>query len=174
MGSRGVTIVNQIGKQRTRHRFILNPYAGERFASCPKCLGLTEQSKFPLMIHVHPLNPVVINKTCCYCARCDLIIAHKDDLEEQQALLFERHSPALIGSEYLVMGTLDLDVWERGRRIPLTTQELVANLYIFEEVLLIEPAGRQAPWPRPDGRTPPSPWIVPGKLVKRKPRRNDP
>lgn len=41
------------------------------------------------------------------------------------------------------MGTLDLDVWERGCRIPLTTQEMVAILYVFEEVLLVEPASQQ-------------------------------
>ncbi len=59
--------MTQFDKQPTRHRFILNPYPEERFASCPKCVGLTEQRKFPLLIHVHPLNPVAINKTCFYC-----------------------------------------------------------------------------------------------------------
>jgi hypothetical protein len=52
--------VTQTEKRPTRHRFILNPYPEERFASCPKCDGLTEQRKFPLMIHVRPLNPVTI------------------------------------------------------------------------------------------------------------------
>ena len=58
MAARSGTTVNQIGKQPTRYRFILNPYSDERFASCPKCHGMTEQRKFPLMIHVHPLDPV--------------------------------------------------------------------------------------------------------------------
>ena len=62
MAARSGTTMNQIGKLPTRHRFILNPYSGQRFASCPKCLGLTERRKFPLMIHVHPLDPVTINK----------------------------------------------------------------------------------------------------------------
>jgi hypothetical protein len=48
--------VTQTEKRPTRHRFILNPYPEERSASCPKCDGLTEQRKFPLMIHVHPLQ----------------------------------------------------------------------------------------------------------------------
>jgi hypothetical protein len=132
--------VNNTANQPTRHRFILNPYLAERFGACPMCSGLTEQRKFPLLIHVYPHNPVAINKTCCYCARCDLIIAHRDELEEQLVLLFESHSPGLIGNEYLVMGTLNHDVWERGCRIPLTVPEMLANLYVFKEVLLIEPA----------------------------------
>lgn len=161
--------MNQIGKQPTRHCFILNPYSDERFASCPKCHGLTEQRKFPLMIHVHPLNPVTINKTCCYCSHCDLIIAHKDELEEQLALLFETHNPEIIGNEYLVMGTLDHDVWDRGRRVPLAIPEMVSKLYVFQEVLLIEPAERHAPRPKRNGQTPPSPWIAQGKPVQREP-----
>jgi hypothetical protein len=136
--------VNKTADRPTRHRFILNPYLTERFGACPMCSGLTEQRKFPLLIHVYPQNPVVINKTCCYCARCDLIIAHRDELEDQLVLLLETHSPALIGNEYLVMGTLNHDVWERGCRIPLTVPEMLANLHVFAEVLLIEPAkGKQ-------------------------------
>jgi hypothetical protein len=49
----------------------------------------------------------------------------------------------LIGNEYLVMGTLNHDAWERGCRIPLTVPEMLANLYVFKEVLLIEPASRE-------------------------------
>ncbi len=48
--------MTQTEKRPTRYRFILNPYPEERSASCPKCDGLTEQRKFPLMIHVHPLQ----------------------------------------------------------------------------------------------------------------------
>jgi hypothetical protein len=68
---------------------------------------------------------------------------HRFRLEEQLVLLFETHSPSLIGNEYLVMGTLNHDAWERGCRIPLTVPEMLANLYVFKEVLLIEPASRE-------------------------------
>ena len=151
--------MTQSDRQPTRHRFILNPYAEERFASCPKCLRLTEPRKFPLMIHVHPLNPVTINKACCYCSRCDLIIAHKDELEQQLVLLFEEHNPEIIGNEYVVMGTLDHDVWDRGRQVPLTISEMVSRLYVFQEVLFIEPAGERGRGPKREGETGSSPWI---------------
>jgi hypothetical protein len=156
----------------TRHRFILNPYCQERFASCPKCRGLTEERKFPLMIHVHPLNPVTINKTCRFCASCDLIIAHKDELEEQLVALFEIHNPEIVGNEYLVMGTLDHDVWDRGRRFPLSISEMVSELYVFQEVLLIESTGEQGTPSNPDRRASWSPSVARGKSAKRKPRRN--
>jgi hypothetical protein len=136
--------VTQIDKQPRRHRFILNPYPEERFAFCPKCDGPTEQRKFPLLIHVEPRNPVALNKTCCYCPSCDLIIAHRDELEVQLSALFANQDPARFGRAYLVMGTLDHDVWDRGLRIPLSIPEMLANLYVFQEVLAIEPTREQS------------------------------
>ncbi len=128
-----------IGKKPRRHRFILNPYAEERFDDCPECDGRTEERKFPLVIHVEPQNPVAINKTCRYCAQCDLIIAQQDEVEEQLSILFAQH-PAKIRPEYLVMGTLDHDDWDRGRRIPLSLPELVEKVHVFREVMGVEPA----------------------------------
>ena len=179
--------MTRIGKQPPRHRFILNPYPGERFASCPECGGPTEARKFPLVIHVEPRNPVALNKTCFYCPRCDLIIAHRDELEAQLVVLFEKQDPAMIGNDYLVIGTLDQDEWERGCQVPLTIAEMLAKLHDFQEVLSIEPAdepmhrprrGLKRPRPRsrptPAGRKPPS--VLDGGVepVERKPGRNDP
>ena len=93
----------------TRHRFILNPFCQERFASCPKCRG-----------------------------------------------------------------TLDHDVWDRGRRFPLSISEMVSELYVFQEVLLIESTGEQGTPSNPDQRASWSPSIARGKSAKRKPRRNGP
>jgi hypothetical protein len=160
--------MTRIGKQPPRHRFVLNPYPGERFALCPECEGPTEERKFPLVIHVDPLNPVSLNKTCCYCPRCDLLIAHRNELEAQLAVHFEKHDPEVIGNDYLVLGTLDPDVWERGRQTPLTIQDTLDNLHDFVAVLRIQPAAeagrplgqrpRKRPRrarPRPGGRKPP-------------------
>ena len=103
----------------------------------------TERRKLTLVIHVDPANPVSVNKTCCYCSLCDLLIAHQDEVEAQLAVLFEQHKPELIGNDYLVLGTLDHEVWERGRQVPLTTKELLENLHVFREVLRISPADRK-------------------------------
>jgi SEC-C motif len=179
--------MTQLGNRPPRHRFALNPYPEELFASCPRCDGLTEQRKFPLLIHIDPRNPVALNKTCCYCPRCDLIIARKDELEAQLAALFEQQNPALIGNDYLVMGTLDHDDWERGRHTPLTLPEMVAKLHVFQEVLQLEPVdpqshrpGQRSRRPRPRSRPAPArhkfppPRIVAAEPAEKKPGRNDP
>jgi hypothetical protein len=127
-----------ISKKPRRHRFILSPYAEERFDSCPGCHGPTEERKFPLVIHVEPRNPVCINKTCRYCPRCDLIIAQKDEVEQQLSFV-SAHYPGPIGPEYLVMGTLDHDDWDRSRRTALSLPELVEKVDIFQEVMGVEP-----------------------------------
>src|SRR6185437_13115972 len=91
------------------------------------------------------------NKTCRYCSRCDLVIAHQDEVEEQLVMMLQEHRPELVGNAYLVIGTLDVEVWERGRHTPLTVQEMIDNLHDFERVRSI---GRAVPdGPRP-GRRP--------------------
>ncbi len=132
----------RLGKQPPRYRFFLNPYRDVRFTSCPQCGKRTKQRKLPLVIHVDPRNPVSINKTCRYCPTCDLLIAHKDQIEEQLALLFARHDPTLIGNNYLVIGTQDRATWRRGVKTPLTIQEMLDSLHDFEEMLRFEPAYR--------------------------------
>ena len=130
----------RLGKQPPRYSFFLNPYPDVRFTSCPKCRKRTKQRKVPLVIHVDPRNLVSINKTCHYCSTCDLLIAHQDEVEQQLALLFARHDPALIGNDYLVIGTQDRADWRRGTTTPLTIQEMLDSLHDFEEVLRFEPA----------------------------------
>ena len=67
--------MTQLGKLPTRYRFFLNPYQDVRFTRCPQCTHLTRQHKLPLFIHVDPMHPVLLNKTCRYCPTCDLLIA---------------------------------------------------------------------------------------------------
>ena len=71
----------RLGKQPPRYRFFLNPYADARFTTCPQCSGKTRVRKLPLVIHIDPLQLIALNKTCRYCPRCDLLIAHQDEIE---------------------------------------------------------------------------------------------
>ncbi len=132
----------RLGKQPPRYRFFLNPYPDVRFTTCPQCRQRTRQRKLPLVIHVDPRNPVSINKTCRYCPTCDLLIAHQHEVEQQLALLFERHDPSLLGNDYLVIGTQDRSDWRRGMTTPLTIQEMLDALHDFKEVVRFEPAYR--------------------------------
>jgi hypothetical protein len=62
---------------------MLNPFAGTRLSTCPKCDELTYPRKFPLFVHVDGWGPLALGKTCKYCPRCELIMCHQDyvDLE---------------------------------------------------------------------------------------------
>jgi hypothetical protein len=128
----------RLGKQEPRYHFLLNPFRDRRFAICPGCDGRTLLRKVPLVVHVDPKNPVAIHKSCRYCPRCDLLIAHQDELEEQLAALFAERSPELVGNAYLVMGTLDRDVWKRSMAEPLAVPELVEQLHGFVQVFEIK------------------------------------
>jgi len=128
-------VPRRLGKQPPRYRFLLNPYRNRRFAVCPNCEERTKLRKVPLVIHVDPRNPVAINKSCRYCPVCDLLIAHQDEIEQQLAALFARRAPELSGNDYLVLGTLDRDVWKRSVAEPLAIQEMVKHLHDFVEVM---------------------------------------
>src|SRR5438876_4290597 len=96
------TTPTRIGKQPPRYRFFLNPYPDIRFTSCPQCGRKTRQRELPLVIHVDPLTPLALNKTCRYCPSCDLFISHQDELEAVLAAMFTEHKPKAVGNEYLV------------------------------------------------------------------------
>jgi hypothetical protein len=131
--------MKKLGKQPRRHDFFLNPYRDWRFSRCPKCDEKTRLRKFPLVIHVDPRNPVALNKSCRYCPTCDLIIAHQDEIEAQLTLLFSERAPALVGNDYLVMGTMDRAVWRQSLKDPMLISELLDHVHIFEQVLRFEP-----------------------------------
>ena len=102
---------SHIGKLPCRYTFILNPYTDARFTRCPGCDQPTKVRKLPLFIHVDPLNPIVLGKTCRYCPDCDLLIVHQDELEAQLEALFEERDPSLVGNDYLVLGTVERQAW---------------------------------------------------------------
>jgi hypothetical protein len=105
-----------IGKLAPRYSFILNPYTDVRLSKCPKCHRLTHLRKFAFLIHVDKYGPLVLGKTCRYCTHCELIAAHADELEAELALSLARIAPEAVGSEYLVLGTMDKKVWQQGLR----------------------------------------------------------
>lgn len=133
--------LKRLGKQPPRYRFFLNPYPDVRFTTCPQCGGKTKQRKLPLVIHIDPMNPLALNKTCRYCPHCDLLIAHQDELESIMAAAFMTLKPEIVGNDYLVLGTMDRPEWKRGLTAPLNTQEMITALHDFKEVVRFEPRG---------------------------------
>jgi hypothetical protein len=119
---------------RTRHRFFLNPYSDVAFTKCPKCEAKTKQRKVPLVIHIEPKQIFVLNKTCRYCERCDLLIGRQADIEAMMAAIFEARCPEIVGNEYLVVGTLDRSDWRARAAAETRASDLVNRVYVFEDV----------------------------------------
>src|SRR5918912_4177948 len=106
----------RIGKLRPRYSFMLNPYPDVRLSKCPKCQKLTHLRKFALFIHIDKWGPIALGKTCRYCSRCELIMAHQNELEAELAYSFSQIAPEVIGSDYMVLGTVEKKVWQAGVR----------------------------------------------------------
>jgi hypothetical protein len=143
--SRTAGEIPRLGKQPPRYRFFLNPYTDVRFTTCPQCGEKTRVRKLPLVIHIDPLQLVALNKTCRYCPRCDLLIAHQDQLEAWLASFFGQQQPEFGGNSYLVVGTEDRAAWRRGTHTPLAISEALEYLHDFIEVVRFEPAPRWGP-----------------------------
>ena len=70
-----------IGKLPPRYTFILNPYQDTRLSKCTICRKPTHMRKVALLIHIEEWGLLALGKTCRYCSHCELIIAHRDELE---------------------------------------------------------------------------------------------
>lgn len=140
----------QLGHLPRQYKFFLNPYTNARFTSCPKCDGKMKLRKLPLAIHVCEWGMVMMNKTCRFCPACELLIAHRDEIEAQLSnFFFAEINPRVITNEFLVVGTIERSDWRRGKSKPPTTEEMRAALHDFEEVVKFEPARC---WDLPTGR----------------------
>ena len=93
---------------------MLNPHSDVRLSKCPKCQRLTDLRKFALFIHIEGWGPMALGKTCRYCARCDLIMVQRDELEEQVAHAVEEIAPEVVRNGYMVLGTIEKKLWRAG------------------------------------------------------------
>jgi len=67
-------------------------------------------------------------------SHCDLLIAHRDEVEAHLTRLFTQVRPEVIGNDYLVIGTLDRADWKRGLQKPLAYAEIEEVLHDFNNV----------------------------------------
>lgn len=134
----------RIGALPPQYIFILNPYPDARFSRCPNCGQPTRARKLPLFIHVDldPMRWIVLNKTCRYCPACDLLIAHRDELEEILShMLGERVGES--GREFLVLGAVERRAWREGTKRHLHLADIVEQMHDFRDVwkVHVEPGG---------------------------------
>jgi tetratricopeptide (TPR) repeat protein len=123
------------GKQRPRYDFFLNTFPDTRFTTCPQCKSKTQARKIPLVIHVNPNLPIILEKICRYCDTCDLLIVHRDQLEEQLTSHLLMIDPEAIGNDYLVVGTLERTEWNRMKDKERSFGDIVEYLHDFKEVV---------------------------------------
>ncbi len=141
-----------IGKLAPRYSFILNPYSDVRLSKCPQCGRPTHPRKFALFIQVDKYGPLALGKTCRYCTRCELIAAHQDELEAELAHSLARIAPEAVGSEYLVLGTMDRKVWQQGLRgVGAELGAALEHVAEFKNVLGLEVEGGWMPAERGAG-----------------------
>jgi hypothetical protein len=135
------------------YNFIMNPYPDMRISKCPLCDGKTGQRKLPLAIHIEPGQLVALNYTCRYCRTCDLLIAHKHEIEELLATLFSQRNPDMIGKDYLVYGTMEKTAWRQNMKKPSSQGDAVAAMYLFKTYYRELRVHEEGWFPR--GKTPP-------------------
>lgn len=129
---------SQFGNLPPQYKFILNPYPDVRFSTCPGCGRKTKQRKLPLVIHVNPHHLLALNKTCRYCPDCDLLIAHQDEIEELLTAMFMQYEPAVIGNDYLVIGTMERRAWREGVNQPQSVADQRKFMRDFKEYRTVE------------------------------------
>lgn len=143
----------RLGKKPARYLFLLNPYKDVRLSKCPKCGKATHNRKFALLIHINGWGPLAQGKTCRYCSHCKLIMAHKDELDEELARGMTKVASEAVGRDYTVLGTLDRNIWKRGlegEAPPIG--KILENAAQFRGVMRLEvspggwyPAGKSPP-----------------------------
>jgi hypothetical protein len=127
--------VKTIGRLPPQYKFILNQYSDTRLSSCPICQRLTHMRKFALLIFIEATGFLTLGKTCRYCTLCELIIAHKDELEDELVYTFEtRGAPEVIGNPYHVIGTVDKKHWKASLETGMKMDELLDNTADFSSV----------------------------------------
>ncbi|MGH3145170.1 MAG: hypothetical protein ACRDTR_05150 [Rubrobacter sp.] len=122
------------GNLPVRHSFALNPYEDARFTRRPRCEQATRLRKFVLLIQVKEFGSLALGKTCRFCTRCELIVAHQDELEHELATALHTRDPGAIGKEYAVLGTVDRKTWRSGLKgETLTVGEILDHVAGFEK-----------------------------------------
>ena len=123
----------RFGKLPPRYSFILNTYPDMRISRCPLGDHKTGQRKIPLLIHIEPMHLIALNYTCRYCSTCDLLIAHKHEIEHLLTGVFSQYDPDAIGNEYMIMGTVEKATWREGLQQPKAIAEMLSHASDFAE-----------------------------------------
>jgi hypothetical protein len=101
------------------------------------------------------LGPLVLAKTGPYCDSCQLVIAHRDELEDELTTLFTRLAPEVAGGAYAVLGTVELRAWRRGLSAATTLEDVLRHTTPFTATLTVDYVAATWAPPRPATRSGP-------------------
>lgn len=90
-----------------RYTVFLNPYPDHRFTRCPRCGEETHERNRVLVIELGPRTVLPAMATCRFCAHCDLLIAHQDELTATLRQMLPPEEQASVGESMAILGTLD-------------------------------------------------------------------
>ena len=138
------TIKPQFGELPPKHGFVINPYPDMRITSCPMCERKAGQRKVPLLIHINPMHLIALNYTCRYCKSCDLLIANKHEIEHLLTSLFSQTEPETVGSEYLIIGTVEKSSWREAQQRTRSVREMLphaSDFAVFHQELRVRKPG---------------------------------
>ncbi len=75
---------------------------------------------------------IALGKTCKYCPKCELIIVHQDELEDELTSQFQERDPSVIGNDYLILGTVEQKVRRENLSEPKPIAEMLAYVADFK------------------------------------------
>lgn len=81
---------------------------------------------------------MILNMSGRFCPHCDLLILHQDKVEELLTAAMSQHNQDIIGNEYLILGTVERDVWRESKKRPQYLKKALDNLHEFKEVVIFE------------------------------------
>jgi len=128
----------RLGLLTRKYNFSMNSYPEFRFSKCPDCENKTGQRTLPLMIHIDPQRFIVLNYTCRYCKKCDMLIAHKHEIEHHLTELFQQIDKDVIGNKYLVFGTVEKKVYNKHLNCPKSFDEIRQHVHDFKSYQIIQ------------------------------------
>jgi hypothetical protein len=113
---------------------------------------------------VEPDYLVAMKYTCRYCRGCNLLVAHKHEIEHRLTTVFNSKAPEMVGNDYAVFGTLSKEGWRKSVHNPPTVEGTLRHARLFakhyDELRVTvggwHPIGREPPIRHPP---PPEEWI---------------
>ena len=127
-----------------RYTVFLNPYPDHRFTRCPRCDKETHERNRVLVLQLGPRMVVPIMATCRYCASCDLLIPHQDELAATLRQMLPPEEQESVEESMTIIGTLDRGRLRRGGFEEMTPSEALEAFRPVRELVHFDLVQREA------------------------------